>query len=64
MNTQIQYEGSSSQPKMAVVKAAELLGISVQAVHKKLKEKNISCPKIGNKAYITHSIARRCFLTL
>ncbi len=51
----------SSQPKMSIVKVAELLGISVQAVHRQLKTKNLSCKKIGNRAYITHDTAKNLF---
>lgn len=50
-----------TQPKMSINKAAEFLEISVQAVHKKLKSKELVCPKIGNKAFITHKIARSLF---
>ncbi len=50
-----------SQPKMAISNAADFLGISIQAVHKQLKSKQITCPKLGNKSYITHSIAKSLF---
>src|SRR5690606_10853615 len=50
-----------STPKMSINKAAEFLGVSVQAVHRKLKAKKIICPKIGNKSFITHSVARQLF---
>ncbi len=53
--------GLDVQPKMSINKAAEFLGISVQAVHRKLKAKNLVCPKIGNKAFITQEIARPLF---
>ncbi|MCS5712853.1 MAG: AAA family ATPase [Candidatus Babeliales bacterium] len=53
--------GLDVQPKMSINKAAEFLGISVQAVHRKLKAKNLVCSKIGNKAFITHEIARPLF---
>lgn len=49
------------QPKMSINKAAEFLGISIQAVHRQLKSKMLVCPKIGNKAFITHEIARPLF---
>ena len=48
-------------PKMAATYIAELLGISLQAVHKQLKVQNVHCPKIGNKSYITNSIAQKLF---
>ncbi len=50
-----------NQPKMAATYVAELLGISLQAIHKQLKNNDIQCPKIGNKSYITHSIAKKLF---
>lgn len=50
-----------NQSKMAATYVAELLGISLQAIHKQLKNNDIQCPKIGNKSYITHSIARKLF---
>ncbi len=49
------------QPKMAATYVAELLGISLQAVHKQLKNQDVHCPKIGNKSYITNSIAKKLF---
>lgn len=51
----------TTQPKMSVVKVAEILDISTQAVHKQLKAKNLPCPKIGNKSYITYNIAKKLF---
>lgn len=48
-------------PKMSLVKAAELLDVSVQAIHRQLKAKQLLCPKIGNKSYLTHSLARQLF---
>lgn len=50
-----------SQPKMAATYITELLGISLQAVHKQLKNHDIQCPKLGNKSYITGSIAKKLF---
>lgn len=51
----------ANQPKMPIASVAEFLGISTQAVHKQMKSKNISCPKIGNKAYITFNIAKKLY---
>lgn len=51
----------STQPKMAVPYFTELLGITLQGVHKQFKTYNVSCPKIGSKAYITGTIARNLF---
>ena len=50
-----------SQPKMAATYVAELLGISLQAIHKQLKSNDLQCLKLGNKSYITHSIAKKLF---
>lgn len=52
---------NESQPKMAATYLADALGISIQAIHKQLKTYSIQCPKIGNKSYITHSIAKQLF---
>ena len=49
------------QPKMSIASAADFLGVSIQAVHKQLKSKEIICPKMGNKSYITHKIAKQLF---
>ena len=57
----IKSETSPNLPKVSIATAAEFLGISVQGVHKQLKNKGISCPKLGNKSYITHSIAKALF---
>lgn len=50
-----------NQPKMLIAKAAELLGMSVHGVHKRLRAKNIICPKVGVKSYLTNEIARDLF---
>ncbi len=52
---------TTGQPKMAVPYITELLGITLQGVHKQFKTQSIQCPKIGNKSYITSSIAKRLF---
>jgi chromosome partitioning protein len=49
------------QPKMSIADAAEFLGISMQAAHKQLKLKNIVCPKLGNKFYLTYTEAKQLF---
>lgn len=48
-------------PKMSINRAADFLGVSVQAVHKQLKAKNIDVPKLGNKSYIDYRVARELF---
>ena len=49
------------QPKMSIAHAANFLGISMQAAHKQLKLKNITCPRFGNKFYLTHFEAKKLF---
>ncbi len=51
----------SMQPKMTVAHAAEFLGVSAQAVHKQIKLKNIICPKLGNKLYLSFMQAKQLF---
>lgn len=51
----------SMQPKMSVAHAANFLDVSGQAVHKQLKLKNINCPKMGNKLYLTFEQAKQLF---
>jgi len=48
-------------PKMSIANAAAFLDISVQGVHRKLKNKNLTCPKIGNKSCINYAIAKDLF---
>jgi len=55
------YDLAANTPKMSIADAAKFLDISVQGVHKQLKLKNLTCPKIGNKSYITHDIAKKLF---
>lgn len=50
-----------SSPKMSIARAAEVLGISVHGVHKRLRTKGFVCPRMGNKSYITNDIARQLF---
>ncbi len=52
---------NDTQPKMAATYAAELLDMSLQALHKQLKTKNITLKKIGNKSYLTHIETRKLF---
>ena len=51
----------SMQPKMSIAHAANFLDVSGQAVHKQLKLKNINCPKMGNKLYLTFEQAKQLF---
>ena len=48
-------------PKRSIADAAEFLEISTQAVHKQLRNKGISCEKIGNKSYITFDTAQKLY---
>ncbi len=50
-------------PKMSVSQGASLINASVQAIYAQLKSKGLSqlCPRIGNRIYITHSIAKELF---
>lgn len=50
-----------TQPKMSINKAAELLEVSVQAIHHQLKSKNLICPKMGNKTFLTNKTAKKLF---
>ncbi|AIL66200.1 Plasmid partitioning protein ParA (plasmid) [Rickettsiales bacterium Ac37b] len=49
------------QPKLAATYVAELLGITLQGLHKQLKSLGVQCPKLANKSYITHAIAQKLF---
>jgi chromosome partitioning protein len=48
-------------PKMLVSEAAEILGTTVQNIHKKIKEKNLSTSKEHNRVYFTHSTSKEIF---
>lgn len=52
---------NSLEPKMPISQVARFLGISKQAVHKKLRSKGITCPKIGKNSYINFEIAKSIF---
>lgn len=49
------------QPKMSISHAAKFLDLSGQSVHKQIKNKNINCPKLGNKLYLTFKEAKQLF---
>tara|TARA_B110000879_G_scaffold187910_1_gene250170 strand:+ start:591 stop:1598 length:1008 start_codon:yes stop_codon:yes gene_type:complete len=49
------------EPKLSITSVADFLGISAQGVHHQLKSKNIDLPRIGNKGYINHTIAKNLF---
>lgn len=48
-------------PKMSIIEAAEKLGITLQGVHQYLKYTGHSCPKIGIKSYIDHTVGKYLF---
>jgi chromosome partitioning protein len=52
---------SDSTPKMPATLVAQMLGVTLQAIHKQLKIKGIQLPKLGNKSFITHSVAKELF---
>lgn len=56
-----EIDNQVSQPKMPATTVAEILGVSIQAIHKQLKTMDIKCPKTGNKSYITHHLAKKLF---
>lgn len=60
MGIESKYQ-QTNQPKRSIADVALFLGISTQAVHKQLRNKNINCEKIGNKAFITYETARKLF---
>lgn len=49
------------EPKLSIPAVANFLGISAQGVHHQLKSKGITAPRIGNKSYINHEIAKIIF---
>lgn len=48
-------------PKMLAPESADFLGISIQAVHKQLKSKNLLFKKTQNRIYFGHETARGLF---
>jgi chromosome partitioning protein len=59
--TLTQKDIQSMQPKMSIAHAANFLNVSGQAVHKQIKLKNIICPKLGNKLYLTYEQSKQLF---
>ena len=49
------------EAKLSIPMVADFLGISAQGVHHQLKSKGIIAPRIGNKSYINHEIAKTLF---
>jgi len=48
-------------PKMLAIDAAALLNVSVQAIHKQLKTKNLEFIKSQNRVYFGHNTAKQIF---
>jgi chromosome partitioning protein len=48
-------------PKMLVSEAADILNVSVQSIHKKLKEMNLEVKKEKHKIHFTHSTSKELF---
>lgn len=48
-------------PRITAAEAASILGLSVQAIHKQLKSKNLECSKSQNRVYFGHETARNLF---
>jgi len=46
-------------PVLSIQNIANYLNISSQAVHKQIKAKDITCPKIGKYSYITHAVSKQ-----
>ena len=55
---------NSKQPKITLKHIKNILNIEESSIHKKLKTMNIHCPKISNRFYITHNIAKSLFALL
>lgn len=48
-------------PKMLVTEAADILGVTVQAIHKQLKTKKLPHSKLQNRVYFEHETALQMF---
>lgn len=48
-------------PRMTAVEAASFLGVTVQAVHKQLRSKDLPFEKSQNRVFFTHETARKLF---
>lgn len=48
-------------PKMLVTEAADILGLTVQAIHKQLKTKNLPHSKLHNRVYFEHETSLEMF---
>src|SRR6185295_295682 len=48
-------------PKMLASEAAEILGVTVQAIHKQFKTKKLNYSKLQNRVYFEHDTALQMF---
>lgn len=48
-------------PKMLAIEAADILGVSVQAIHKQLKSKKLAYNKLRNRVYFEYETAIKMF---
>ena len=49
-------------PKMLASEAAEILGVTIQAIHKQLKSKNLPYFKLKNRIYFSYETAKQMFI--
>lgn len=54
-------KGKDMEPKISIRDAANVLGVTVQNLHKKIKKNKLAIQKAGNKHFFTHSIANEIF---
>jgi chromosome partitioning protein len=54
-------EGNLMQPKILASEAADILGITVQAIYKQLKSKKLPHCKMRNRVYFEHNAAKLFF---
>jgi len=49
------------KPKMTAIEAASFLGVTVQAVHKQLRTKDLAFEKSQNRVFFSHSTSKKLF---
>lgn len=57
----LNHQGNCMDSKITAGEAAEFLGVTIQAVHKQLKSKNLEFKKNQNRIYFDHKTARQLF---
>lgn len=60
-NSPILLKAKKMQPKILASEAADILGVTVQAVHKQLKTKKLQHSKLQNRVYFEHDTAIQLF---